>query len=38
MMLLLRNQYNFRYNSVMKYVEYQPKEKDGTDTDPWSRG
>ena len=27
MMLLLRNQYNFRYNSVMKYVEYQPKEK-----------
>lgn len=27
MMLLLRNQYHFRYNSVMKYVEYQPKEK-----------
>lgn len=27
MMQLLRNQYNFRYNSVMKYVEYQPKEK-----------
>lgn len=27
MMQLLRNQYKFRYNSVMKYVEYQPKEK-----------
>ena len=27
MMLLLRNQYNFRYNSVMKYVEYQPDRK-----------
>ena len=28
MMQLLRSKYEFRYNSVMKYIEFKPKEKD----------
>ena len=28
MMKMLRKKYEFRYNSVMKYTEYRPKEKD----------
>lgn len=27
MMQLLKSKYNFRYNTVMKFVEYMPKEK-----------
>ena len=27
MMQLLKSRYDFRYNSVMKFVEYMPKEK-----------
>ena len=37
MMQLLKSKYNFRYNTVMKFVEYMPKEKGGMVSSPWIR-